>query len=230
MIRDEPATRPNGRSRPLRELPGDASDRSDGGSAITPRPENTPDGFGWNILRDRCPRRHSPPARCAQTHLASTVEQREGGGGRPSVQQSYPAELMRFMPSGFSAVSTARPTRITALIRSPLSGRSRSQRSPTWVRGITSVCPGVAGLWGKNATQSVPSQTTFTEGSSPLAMSQNSQSTDSAPAGVVTSLRPSQPFRPSRPSCHSPYRRTNDRTGNPWGFLRSTSSSSSQSR
>jgi hypothetical protein len=112
-----------------------------------------------------------------------------------------PADVIRFIPSGLSDASIAWPTRSTAIISSAAKVGSAFHKSAMCSRGITSVCPGVAGSSGKKATQSLPSQTISTERSLPRAIAQKSQFFDSAPVCGITSLLISRPSRSNRRGC-----------------------------
>lgn len=115
-----------------------------------------------------------------------------------------PADVMRFMPSGFKAVSIARPTRIAAIMSSLASeGGSTLHRSGMCFLGIIRVWPGVAGSRGKKATQSFPSHTTSAVESSPLAISQNGHSMASPADAAFIALRPWRPSQSMNRGCCS---------------------------
>src|SRR5260370_11334816 len=81
-------------------------------------------------------------------------------------------------------------------------GGSTFQRSVTCLRGMTSVCPGVAGSFGKNAIQLSASHTISTERSSPRAIAQKSQSFILSSNFVITCPQPLLPPQSNRPYCY----------------------------
>ena len=115
-----------------------------------------------------------------------------------------PEDVIKFMPSGANARSIARPTLITAVDRSWTVRASASHRSRWCARGITRVCPAVAGSSGKNASQFSPSHTISTRSSSPRAIAQNGQAPTLSSAEVTNAYR-----IPIASSMHTAHRRNN---------------------